>query len=118
MYRKDVSGSISSSFNIKKYNDLFNSLTKGVVLAKEKWEGEAQDALLSFWAYEYCILTGMAFYAPKSERKSLQKTLYEYDWLMQYQMNPKVGKVATLRKLIGKRLSRYCLYMYLRTMLK
>lgn len=117
MYRKGVATSLSSSFSYKKYSDLFKILTDGVELNKKECTGQTQAAIFSFWAYELCILRAMTGFMNKGQRKEELNRLYEYNWLLNYQLHPKVKKVAMVQKYLGKHLTNYMLYKYLQTRL-
>lgn len=117
MYRKGVATSLSSSFSYKKYSDLFKILTDGVELNKKECTGQIQAAIFSFWAYELCILRAMTGFMNQEQRKEELNRLYEYNWLFNYQIHPKVKKVAMAQKYLGKRLTNYILYKYLQTRL-
>lgn len=110
-YRKGVPGSISGSFSKKKFDDLFSILkmeTENILEAG--WNKDTKDALLSFMAYEYCILCGLARFP---YGKKMEKELRQYDWLMKYRLNPKVRMVAIMRSFLGWHLSGYLLNRYL-----
>ena len=114
-YRKEVSTSISSTFSMKKWTDLYNHLVKGVEKIKQRELSKTTEALYSFWAYEYYILIGMlGFMESENRSKYCEKLLY-YDWLTQYDINPKVKKVNIVRKLLGNRITNQLLYYYLKT---
>lgn len=59
IYRKQVTGAISSSFSEKKYRDLYNIFITETAKIKDNYSDyELKNALLSFMAYEFCILLG------------------------------------------------------------
>ena len=113
VYRKDVPTSISSSFSLKKFNDLFVILA-AEINKKRSWSVEAQDAILSFFAFELCILRAMTGYMTKAEREEALTKLYDYNWLLRYQTNPKVRCVARIEKFVGRRAVNTMLYIYLK----
>lgn len=117
IYRKQVGGSVSSNFSEKKYNDLLLILCNETVKIQNNYpESELKKALLSFCAYEYCILLGMVnFFSRKKRRKQVIK-LKEYRWLLQYDLHPKVRKVRLLSRLLGIYLTRWILFLYIRKM--
>ena len=115
MYRKEVNDSISSSFKLKKFTDILESLAAGVVSVNESWKKEANDALLSFWAYEYCILLGMLGYMTQEEKSVWRPKLIQYEWLLKYRLNPKVKLVANLHKFLGRKMTEIILHKYIRT---
>ena len=117
MYRKGVATSLSSSFSYKKYSDLFLILRRGVEDSRAIGDSQIQSALLSFWAYELCILRAMTGFMSREQRGAELKKLYGYDWLLDYRLNPKVRKVASMQRLLGKNLTNFALHKYLKTRL-
>lgn len=119
-YRKGVNGSISSSFSEKKFNDLYIIFKSGLENIKSyTWNNNISPYLLSFWAYEYCILLGYSHYFKnKTKCNSILKELKQYTYLLKYHYNPKVRKVYYLYKLAGFKILSFCLYSYLRKVLK
>lgn len=117
MYRKNVATSRSSSYSYKQFSDLLMLLREGVELNKKECIGQTQAAIFSFWAYELCILRAMTGFMNQEQRKEELNKLYEYNWLLNYQLHPKVKKVAMAQKYLGKRLTNYILYKYLQTRL-
>ena len=117
MYRKGVATSISSSFSYKKYSDLFTILKNGVEVNNNEPNEKTKSALFSFWAYELCILRAMTGFMNQEQRNKELKELYEYNWLFDYQLHPKVKKVSFVQKLFGKAVTNFVLHKYLKTRL-
>ncbi len=117
MYRKGVTTSISGSFSHKKYSDLFKLLRDGVEINQKESDSETRDALFSFWAYELCILRAMTGFMDKEQRYMELQKLYEYNWLFNYQLHPKVRKVALVQRCLGKNITNSFLHKYLKTRL-
>ena len=115
MYRKEVCNSISSSFSIKKFTDVFNSLKQGVLENIKEWDEKANAALMSFWAYEYCILIGMLGFMSDEERKVWRPILKEYEWLLNYKLNPKVRLISIIKKMFGYIVMEILLGKYIKT---
>lgn len=113
-YRRGVNGSITSSFSKKKYNDLFYVL-KWCIDFVEKIDEEiiVKESLLSFCAYEYCILLGMLGKLSGDDRNEERGKLYKYEWLLKYTMNPKVRTVAICRKVLGKTICEFLVKTYM-----
>lgn len=113
-YRKEVPNSITSSFSPKIFDDLLwvtqHELEK---LTNSLWDIEGKNALLSFLAYEYCILLGMIPFFPHQERAQRQQELAKLSYLLQYTSNPKVRLVAWVYKLLGCRITSLILNFYL-----
>lgn len=115
VYRKQVIGALSSSFSAKKYHDLFLILCEETAKIQANYaDSELKKALLSFMAYEYCILLGMVNHFSGAERRKEIDKLNRYRWLLQYDLNPKVHKVKMLLRLTGTRLMRWVLFLYIR----
>lgn len=113
MYRKQVAGTISSSFSEKKYNDLFSVVKKETENIQYAVKDEAlKNALLSFMAYEYCILMAQVNHLPSRLRSQYLRKLQAYKWLLQYDIHPKVRKVKLLLHLVGGSLTRWILLGY------
>lgn len=116
-YRKATTTSKTSSFSQRQYFSLLHILKQNANNKIDSWNIETQEAILSFWAYELCILRAMTGFMDKEQRVAELKKLYEYDWLFKYTLNPKVRKVALVQKLFGKKITTFVLYRYLRTRL-
>ena len=113
-YRKEVSGSISSCFSEKKFSDLLFIVNSGVEKACGMDASEGlKHSLLSFWAYEYCILAGESLCLEHAKRKGYQGELDKLDWLMSYTENPKVRKVCLVRKLLGWAVTKRLMHLYI-----
>ena len=113
-YRKEVSGSISSSFSDKKFSDLLYIVSSGVEKACGMDASESlKRSLLSFWAYEYCILSGESLCLERAKREKYRRDLDKLDWLLQYTENPKVRKVRMVRKLVGWTMTKKLMHLYI-----
>lgn len=114
-YRREVCNSITSVFSEKKYNDLFLVLEKGVERIKTyQWNERTRIALLSFMAYEYCILLAFIYNFSIEARRDREESLYKYDWLLKYDLNPKVKKVALCMRILGRRITLSLLNYYIK----
>lgn len=111
-YRKGNAQSISSSFSKKKFEDQFNILENGVNSMPE-WNESSWRGLMSYWAYDYCILRGNLYDMPDVERKNWGKKLDSYRWLMKYDLNPKVRRVKCVQSIVGWRITDYLLNYYI-----
>lgn len=115
-YRKEESSdSISSTFSVNKWTDLYNHLVEGVEKMNHKQSLEFVDAIFAFWAYEYYILVGMLGFMDSNQRRKCYNYLVRYDWLTKYDMNPKVKRVNIIRWLLGNYLTNILLYLYMKT---
>jgi glycosyltransferase involved in cell wall biosynthesis len=115
IYRKQVNNSISSSFSGKKYRDLYNIIVSETEKIQSGFDdNELKNALLSFMAYEYCILMGMTYFFPPARRKEEIVKLKNYVWLFKYRLHPKVGMVKNVLKLARFRITAYLLFLKLK----
>lgn len=108
-YRKEVIGSISSTFSDKKFYDLLNIFISGVNNTNPK-----NNSLMSFWGYELCILLGMITFFNSNDRKFNFNKLKGYSYLLKYTENPKVKLTNMLCKLLGLKLTTIILGLYIR----
>lgn len=96
-YRQNVVGSISSSISDKTFISLFGILKNEIKEIEScSFNQKAKEALLSFFAYELCILL-----TKENIDEKTYKELISYSWLLQYDMNPKVKKVRMIKRLLG-----------------
>jgi glycosyltransferase involved in cell wall biosynthesis len=115
IYRKQVNNSISSSFGEKRYEDLYNIIVSETKkIQKGCDDKELQNSLLSFMAYEYCILMGMIYFLHPAKRKEETSKLKNYVWLFKYKLHPKVNMVKNVLKVAGFRVTSYLLFLKLK----
>lgn len=114
VYRKQVAGTISSTFSQKKYDDLYGIVLAGIERVSALADAEMRAPLFSFLAYEYCILLGMARNFGKTERAERLAALASLRWLMSYAMHPKVRKVNLLLKFAPLPVASFVLYIYIK----
>ena len=110
-----VSTSITNTFSEKSFDDLFSILRNEILrIHKDFYPKEIQDALLSFMAYEFCILLSQLRLFPKQIRNIKRKDLLNYKWLLNYTLNYKVKYCAIICKMFGFRMLEFILGQYLR----
>ncbi len=112
-YRKDVPGSISTTFATQKFNDLFMIVEQGV-----EETGPTDTSLMSFWAYELCILLGLITFFEKTDKRLMYNKLKKYSFLLNYTENPKVKRVCKLKRILGLRLTTILLGLFIRSKVK
>ena len=117
-YRTNVAGSVTNTSNDYKS---FMNLRRVVRTEVEKVEcrsftNEAKAALLSFLAYEYCILLGQVRSLSKGIREKEYNNLKKDSWLLKYTIHPKVKMVKLLKSICGLRLTSRFLHYYLLNM--
>lgn len=116
-YRQVSGDSITHSFSTKHFDDLLRIVrTEKERLGTVQLTKTTKDALFSFLAYEYCILLGSLYKIKSiSERRKRRKLLREFEWLLQYTLNPKVRKVAYLNKFLGTRITEFILSQFMKS---
>ena len=114
-YRTNVIGSVTNTSNdYKSYNNLRKVVRNEVdKLADRSFTNDAKEALLSFLAYEYCIILGEVRLLPIDIREKEYKKLKEDAWLLKYTIHPKVKKVSILKSICGLRITSRFLQCYL-----
>ena len=116
-YRQVSNGtSITHNFSKKNFDNLFWIVRNGIeMISQSNFSKRVKESLLSFMAYELCILIGSLYKIEDSEwRKSQRKELRNYYWLFEYTDNPKVRKVSFLKKITGNGFMEFILEMYMR----
>lgn len=117
-YRKEVSSSITRTMNPKKFSDALDNINRVLdVVRRASFGEEVRHALLSFCAYNFCILMGAFRLLDPVVAKEKESELRKYGWLMAYTMNPKVRKVRWLYRFMGFDLTSYACYRYIRRIL-
>lgn len=113
-YRKEVAGSITSNFSLKSYNDLFNTLKEETnKILNSSYPEKVQAALLSFMAYEFCILLGMIRNFDFKIQYKYRQELLNYKWLLKYTLNPKVKYCSYVNRLFGIKITELLLFKFL-----
>lgn len=115
-YRKGVVGSITSnkSYSYKNFSDLLSIVDSELVkITKRTFSDDAKRALLSFLAYEVCILLGRVHMLEEKFRNEGKRRLRNYMYLFEYTDNPKVRKVALVYKYLGFNLTELFLRIFM-----
>jgi len=100
--------------NLKKFNDFLFILEKTVqYIPESSFTPQSKRAILSFTAYNLCILLGEVRYLDKQTCTKKLNTLKEYLWLLDYDLNPKVKKCKLAIKLLGLNITSNLLYQYI-----
>ena len=103
--------SITKSIDEKHINDIiwiFNELIKNTPSNVEKIE-------YSYIAYEYSMILGLinSKYKPKKLSRELKKKLFEYEWILKYDVSNKVKKVNRIRKIFGIKITSVLLGIFI-----
>ena len=113
-YRKSISTSVSGNMNLKKFDDFLYILEKTTQdIPKSSFSNQAKKAILSFTAYNLCILLGEVRYLDPNSCTKRINILRQYLWLLDYDLNPKVRKCKKLIKLIGLNYTSFFLHLYI-----
>lgn len=113
-YRKSISTSVSGNMNLKKFNDFLFILEKTVQdIPVSSFSSQSKNAILSFTAYNLCILLGEVRYLDKQICTKKLNSLKQYLWLLDYDLNPKVKKCKLVIKLLGVNITSKLLYLYI-----
>ena len=108
--------SITHSFQEKHFEDIFWIIKFGIdYLEHSSFSLDTKKALMSFLAYEYCILWGYLYKLPLEYRKSKRKDLKSLIWLIQYTIHPKVKKAAFVYSIGGTFLMEKALTIYMKS---
>lgn len=114
-YRQNVSGSISASFGEKSFNDLIYIIQMELdKLSQRNFSESAKNALLSFLAYEFCILLANIRSLPTEIQQESRARLMKYRWLLKYTLNPKVKLVSLVSKIVGISITERLLSIYMK----
>ena len=115
IYRKQVPGSVTSIASIKRYKSLSFILSRETQTILDSYsEGIDKNALLSYMAYVWSQVLAMTMDLDKSTRKYERKFLRQYDWLLNYDLNPKVKKVKLCYRIFGMNITALILSKYIK----
>lgn len=115
-YRKGVVGSITSSksYNYRNFSNLLRIVDSELEkINRRSFSDSAKKALMSFWAYEICILIGRVHMLDNKYRRDCKRSLKKYTYLFEYTENPKVKKVALIYKYLGFNLTEFFLRVFM-----
>lgn len=101
-YRQNRVGSITATGGERSFNNLLDIVKTELELVEGRsFTPEAKESLLSFLAYEVCILISGTCGLPKEKQAAARKELKQLCWLLKYTQNPKVCMVSRVYKLFG-----------------
>ena len=89
-YRQEVDGSITKEYSPRRFHDLVFIIEDGLQLADTQPSPGMREALLSFYATEYCILLSHMDVLTKEERQSMEPWMRKHQYLLSYDRSPKV----------------------------
>lgn len=112
--RRGREGSITSTVSNKYIDDLFYIIKKYVQKFNNSNE-EIERLLLNYVAYQFTVVLGeLGKIKNRAYKKKTLKSLEDYKFLLNYNLNPKVQKVAKLFKLLGFKITAKILQLYLK----
>ena len=100
-YRQEVDGSITKEYTPRRFHDLVFIIEDGLQLADSQPSPGMRDALLSFYATEYCILLSHMDVLTKEERQSIEPWMRKQQYLLSYDQSPKVRLANRAWRLTG-----------------
>ena len=110
-YRQQRAGSITGKKSDKLIQDKLYMCEKGINQAENLGEIEKKKLLLSYYAYEYSVLLGVA---SNVRDKQLRQRIRSMKKLLDYDTSNKVKQVNKLKRLIGFDLTSKCLQLFVR----
>lgn len=113
-YRQNRAGSITNQITSKNFYDLLLFITESVdMLTTEKKAIDHISAhIMSFVAYEYCVLMYLYGFLPKHQDQKAYEALKQYCWVMKYARNTKSRFVKWSSKIVGIKFTSKILYKY------
>jgi hypothetical protein len=108
-----VNTSITNSFSLKKYENLFNIVETSIKKIQSIRDDKLKEYLLSYMAHQYNVLISGLSRLDKASRKRYYDKLLLYKWLWDYDLNPKVKKVKLLASILGISITSYILAIYI-----
>ena len=100
-YRQEVDGSITREYSPRRFHDLVFIIEDGLQLADSQPSPGMREALLSFYATEYCILLSHMDVLTKKERQSIEPWMREHQYLLRNDQSPKVRLANRAWRLTG-----------------
>lgn len=110
-YRQGREGSVTSSINEKKFNNLFNFIREyGVEDLHEL--SIYKMSIYSFVAYEYMVLLLVYSKLPKALKSKYFKELKQYSFILKYRFDNKSKCIRLLNKYFGLRVTIMMIHIY------
>ncbi len=118
-YRQGVFGSITHNVGQKNIDSLINIIESELQkIGKRSFDEEAKNCIMSFLAYEYCIILGYLQFLDQRTAKAKYHYLKRYRYLLNFTMDPKVKKVHVAVCLLGLRLTTKLLQWKIKRVMK
>ena len=113
--RSEIANSRSTTFSLKKIKDVLWILDYDSKRVQESaMSDNAKSALLSSLAYKYILIAVLQHDNNDQIDEETRTKIRDFEWLLQYDMHPKVKAVNKLRKYMGTSLSFRVLSFYMK----
>lgn len=114
VYRKNRENSLTSSISMKNLIDTSGSIERCINYIKSvKIDDEKKEAYYSYVSYRYIIWMAEARSIKSKDKNHLVRQMQDYDWLLNYDLNPKVQLVKKIYRVVGYKKTAYLLSIYL-----
>lgn len=118
-YRQGVSGSITHNIGQRNIDSLINIIEAELEkIDGRSFDRDAKDCIMSFLAYEYCIILGYLQFLDRQTRSDMYRHLKQYQYVLKYTQDPKVRKVYLAYRLFGLRFTTRLLQLKVRNVIK
>lgn len=118
-YRQGVSGSITRNIGQRNIDSLINILETEInKIDTRSFDKDAKDCIMSFLAYEYCIIMGYLQFLEKNLAREKYEYLKRYEYLLNFTKDPKVRKVYLIYRFLGLKLTTRLLQIKIRKVMK
>lgn len=82
--------------------------------SSKKYNSETRDLALSYLAYQYILLMAHVGNIKLNDKKNYTSQLKKMNWLLEYNINPRVKKIYRIYKIFGFNLTKILLSIYLK----
>lgn len=112
--RSEIATSRSSTFSEKKIKDILWILEYDITKINEsELPNEVKEALMSSLAYKYILIQVLSYSNIKQLNPLYIQKIKDYEWILKYDLHPKVKKVNILIKILGMPISMKLLNIYM-----
>lgn len=119
-YRQSRTGSITQKRSAKNFYDLLLFITESA--EKLTVDRQAKDpvsrSVMSFAAYEYCVLLLSYYNIPKADKPAALGKLAEYRWVLRYAKSAKINAVSRICNACGMRFTAFLTMVYRRVQMR
>ena len=112
--RSEISSSRSSVWSEKKIDHNLLAIDKcSKDINQSSFSNEIKESLLSTLAYKYCLVMVNYYLRRKIFDKTYREKIKKYEWILKYDVHPKVKKVNMLKKYLGRKVALFLLTQYM-----